>query len=294
MKTLLFGRKGQLGWELHRALSPLGNVLAMDYPELDLANPSQAAEVIQAEKPDLVVNATAYTDVEKAEEQMDLANQINGVAPGIMAEVCRQQHCVFIHYSTDYVFNGEKGSPYIETDQPAPINAYGRTKLVGEEAVVRAGGAYLILRTSWVYSLRKGGFVNKVLDWSHKQKNLRIVDDQVGSPTSARMLAEITALLISAYRPDLWSQVFDCHGVYHLAGDGQASRYEWAKAILELSPDKELRITEQVEPAKSSEFPTRVRRPAYSGLDCTRFYSTFNLRLPAWKDALRLALSISD
>lgn len=161
MKILLIGNNGQLGWELHRTLSPLGETSGFDYPEIDLIRPMDIVSMIKTRKPDIVVNAAAYTDVDKAESEKALAGQVNAEAPGMIAEACHQIHSVFIHYSTDYVFNGEKGSPYIESDIPDPINTYGVSKLAGEQAIDAVGGSYLILRTSWVYSLRKGGFVRR-------------------------------------------------------------------------------------------------------------------------------------
>jgi dTDP-4-dehydrorhamnose reductase len=291
MKILLLGKNGQLGWELQRTTATLGKVVAVDYPEIDLSEPKPVLSMIMDLKPDLVINATAYTDVEKAEEQVDLANRINGTAPGLIAQTCRKCESAFIHYSTDYVFSGEKGSPYTEVDQPGPINTYGKSKLMGERQVAEAGNAYLILRTSWVYSLRKGGFVNKVLEWSKKDPVMRIVDDQTGSPTWARLLAEITALMIGGLKDKPYRSLRPRAGVYHLAGDGCASRYEWAQAILQMTPDQKERMTERIDPAKSDEFSTMASRPIYSGLDCTRFYTTFNLRLPPWQEALKLALS---
>jgi dTDP-4-dehydrorhamnose reductase len=291
MKIILLGKYGQLGWELQRTLAALGDVVAVDFPEIDLSEPGPVLSMITDLLPDLVINATAYTDVEKAEEQIDLANRINGIAPGLIAQACRKCESAFIHYSTDYVFDGEKGSPYSESDKPGPINVYGKSKLVGENLVAEAGGAYLILRTSWVYSLRKGGFVNKVLEWSKQQPVMRIVDDQTGSPTWARMLAEITSLMIAGLKDNPYRSLEACAGIYHLAGDGCASRYEWAQAILEFNPDQKGRLTERIDPAKSNEFPTAASRPSFSGLDCSHFYTTFNLRLPPWQDALKLALS---
>ena len=291
MKIILLGKYGQLGWELQRTTAALGEVVAVDFPDIDLSEPKSIQNMIMELKPDLVINATAYTDVEKAEEQIDMANRINGNAPGLIAQACRNCESAFIHYSTDYVFNGKKGSPYSETDQPGPVNVYGKSKLMGENLVSDTGGSHLILRTSWVYSLRKGGFVNKVLEWSRRQPVMRIVDDQTGSPTWARLLAEVTALLIAGLKDKPYRSLEPYSGIYHLAGDGCASRYEWAQAILELNPDQKERLTEHVDPAKSSEFPTKASRPDFSGLDCSRFYSTFNLRLPPWRDALNLALS---
>lgn len=271
MHILLIGKYGQLGWELQRSLLSIGSITAFDYPEIDLSKPDNIPELIKVQKPDLVINAAAYTDVDKAEKEKDLAYKINAVAPGIIARACQDNRAAFIHYSTDFVFDGEKGTPYTEADPPNPINYYGESKLAGEASVNQAGGAYLILRTSWVYSLRKGGFVNKVLEWSRHQKTLKIVDDQVGSPTWARLLAEITAMIVAGYRDDISDNIQEHSGIYHIAGNGSTSRYDWAKAIIEMDPNREGRLVESVEPGKSSEFPTPARRPKYTALDCSYF-----------------------
>lgn len=288
MKILLFGKNGQLGWELQRCLQPLGEIVALDVPEIDLREPNSIRPLIREIKPNVLVNATAYTAVDRAESEAELAMQINAEAPRVMAEECAAQKCVFIHYSTDYVFDGTKGSPYTEDDRPNPLNQYGRSKWLGEQAIQAVDGLYLIFRTAWVYSLRGESFVRKVLQWSRQQETLRVVDDQVSNPTWARMLAEVTALLLA--RQSL-AGLAERKGLYHLAGDGCCSRYEWAKAILEFDPDPHHRLARQIQPAKSAEFPTPAQRPLFSALSCERFVATFDLRLPAWKEALKLALN---
>jgi dTDP-4-dehydrorhamnose reductase len=241
--------------------------------------------------PQVIVNAAAYTNVDKAESEAELARQINSVSPGVLAEEARRLGAAFIHYSTDYVFDGCKGAPYTESDVPHPLNVYGQTKLEGEQAVQAAGGAYLILRTSWVYSLRQGGFVTKVLQWAREQETLRVVDDQISSPTWARMLAEATALIIAQGRDDPVGYLTEKAGLYHLAGSGACSRYEWAQAILELDPKKSEQKVQQLLPAKSSAFPTPAERPLVSVLECGKFEKTFGLRLPEWREALKLAIN---
>ncbi|MFN3308946.1 MAG: dTDP-4-dehydrorhamnose reductase [Anaerolineales bacterium] len=287
MKILLLGKNGQLGWELQRCLQPLGEIVALDVPEIDLRKPDSICPLIREIKPNVLVNATAYTAVDRAESEAELAVQINAEAPRVMAEECAAQKCVFIHYSTDYVFDGTKGSPYTEADRPNPLNQYGRSKWLGEQAIQAVDGLYLIFRTAWVYSLRGESFVRKVLQWSRQQETLRVVDDQISNPTWARMLAETTALLLA--RQTL-AGLAERKGLYHLAGNGYCSRYEWAKAILEFDPDPQQRLTRQIQPAKSAEFPTPAQRPLFSALSCERFAATFDLRLPAWKEALKLAL----
>lgn len=285
-RILLIGKNGQLGWELQRTLATLGEVCTYDFPEIDLSKPESLRELIRGIAPHLIVNAAAYTNVDKAETEPDLARAVNAAAPGVMAEEARRINAALIHYSTDYVFDGTKGSAYIETDIPDPLNVYGATKLEGERAVQAVGGAFLIFRTSWVYSLRQGGFVTKVLQWARQQESLRIVDDQVGSPTWARMLAEATAQVIAQGRGQPVEYMREKAGLYHLAGGGAASRYEWAKAILELDPRKEEQVVKELLPAKSSEFPTPAERPAHTGLNCDVVQELFHLYFENWKRQL--------
>ena len=290
MKILLLGNTGQLGWELERTLAPLGEVVGLDYPEIDLSNEKNTGEIVQRFHPQVVINATAYTAVDRAENERELVFRINAEAPGILAEQARQVSAVLVHYSTDYVFDGSKGSAYQETDRPNPLNVYGESKLAGERAVEQAGNAYLILRTSWVYSLRRDSFVTKVLSWARQQPALRLVSDQVSNPTWSRMLAEITAQLLATAGPDAHAWVLERKGLYHLAGDGYASRLEWGKAILQFDPKKEEQVTRAILPAATADFPTPAVRPLFSALSCERFSATFGLRLPSWEKALQLAM----
>lgn len=291
IKIVLFGKGGQVGWELQRILPLLGQVIAFDYDDLDLANLKELQTRLDELKPDLIVNASAYTAVDKAETERDVAMKVNRDAPGVMAEAVRRSGGMLVHYSTDYVFDGTKDSPYVETDVPNPLNVYGESKLAGEKVVRQAAEVYLILRTSWVYSLRlQGGFVQKVLAWARQNDTLRIVDDQTGSPTWARMLAETTAFLIAKAgdRPvDTFKPV---SGIYHVAGKGGASRYEWARTILTLDSKREEQRVLRLEPARSTEFPTPAARPAYSVLDCSLFQKTFGLCIPAWEESLAFAM----
>jgi dTDP-4-dehydrorhamnose reductase len=289
MNIILFGKNGQLGWELERSLPVLGNVFALDRATLDVCNPNAIQQTLRELKPGLVINASAYTDVDRAEKEPELAMKINALAPGIMAEMSRTLGAVFIHYSTDYVFNGRQSTPYTENDRTDPLNVYGESKWMGEENIKQAGNAYLILRTSWVYGLRGNSFVNKVLGWARKNSTLRIVDDQVSSPTWARMLAQITSLLLAQNQENLYQNIHEQCGIYHLAGSGYTSRYEWAKQILANDPRRAEQMVQAIEPARSTEFPTPATRPLFSVLDCTRFEKTFGLRLPAWDSTLKLA-----
>lgn len=290
MRILLLGKIGQLGWELQRCLGSLGDVVALDYPEIDLRQPSTVAEVIRNVSPQVVINATAYTAVDKAESEPELAMAINAHAVGVLAQESEAIHAAFIHYSTDYVFDGNKGSPYVESDTPNPINVYGKSKLTGERFIQEVGGSYLIFRTSWVYSLRKESFVTKVLEWARRQTSLRVVDDQVGNPTWARALAEVTALMLARVQGSPYAWIKERRGIYHLAGSGFCSRFEWARAVLENDPRRQEQAVKELLPAKTADFPTPAQRPLFSALNCDHFTATFDLRLPPWQEALKLAM----
>lgn len=291
LRILLLGKYGQLGWELQRTLATLGDVISLDYPDIDLTQADQIIKTVRQINPVVIVNATAYTAVDRAESESEIARAVNARAPGILAEEARQLEAALIHYSTDYVFNGSQNQPYLETDVPNPQGVYGLSKLEGENAITEIGGAHLILRTSWVYSLRRDSFVTKVLQWSRQQETLRIVADQVSNPTWARMLAEVTAQLLVKAGDDPPGWIREHSGLYHLAGSGYASRYEWALATLHLDPNREEQITRQVLPAQTADFPTPAQRPLFSALNCDLFASSFKLRLPGWEDALALALA---
>jgi dTDP-4-dehydrorhamnose reductase len=290
MKILLIGKNGQLGWELRRTLLPLGDITAVDYPEIDLADEANTRGWVRRVAPQVIVNAAAYTAVDKAESEPDLAMAVNGTAPGVLAEEARSLGAALIHYSTDYVFDGTKGAPYVESDAPNPLNVYGLSKLAGEQNVQQVGGAYLILRTSWVYSLRQGGFVRKVLSWARQNPNLRIVSDQVGSPTWARALAEVTAEVLAMGMPDPAGWLADRKGLYHLGGRGSVSRLGWARKILALDSHPEEQVAREIGEAFTREFPTPATRPLHSPLDCTLFADTFGICLPDWEAALQLAM----
>jgi dTDP-4-dehydrorhamnose reductase len=312
-KILLIGNTGQLGWELERALAPLGEVHAVDFPEIDLARGESVRRTIgNCGRLHMIVNAAAYTAVDRAESEPDKAMAVNADGPGVLAEEAYKLGALFIHYSTDYVFDGAKGKPYVETDAPNPLGIYGASKLAGERAVEQVGGAYLILRTAWVYSLRGDSFVTKVLRWAKEQRQLKIVEDQVSNPTWAKVLAEATARILSkaeespakgglalrikkgdtADLSDVNQWIAERAGIYHLAGDGWASRLEWASEILRLDPRAAGHLTRELLPAKTADFSTPAKRPLFSALDCGRFESTFGFRLPPWKDSLRRALDL--
>ena len=290
MKILLLGHTGQVGWELHRTMLTLGDITALDYPDIDMSDPHSIREVVQTTKPDLIVNATAYTDVDKAETETELAYAVNAAGPGILAEEAKRLGSALIHYSTDYVFDGTKGSPYTEENSPNPLNVYGASKLAGEQAVQAVGGAYLIFRTAWVYSLRRPCFVTKVRQWARENETLRIVDDQVSTPTWARTLAGATALVIAQGRHDPIAYIQDKSGLYHLTDGGECSRFEWAKAILALDPRKHEQAVREVLPTKSAEFPGPAQRPMRSIMACKQVKQNFNLNVLEWDKVLILAM----
>lgn len=290
MKILIFGKTGQLGWEVHRTLAPLGQIYAMGPDDLDLSRLDNLVKIIREIKPQVIVNASAYTAVDRAESERDLAMTINAKAPGVMAEEARALNAVLLHYSTDYVFDGEKGIAYTEEDATNPLNVYGQSKLAGEQAIGKVGGAHVILRTSWVYSLRGDGFVSKVLAWSRKQETLRIVSDQVGSPTWARMLAEVTSVMLARGLAMPHEYFIERSGVYHLAGAGSVSRFDFTQAILRLDPRADEQVTKRLEPALTADFPTPALRPLRTALDCAKFEAVFGLSMPAWEASLRLAM----
>ncbi len=288
MKILLFGAMGQLGTELQDTMSSLGEIAAYDIHNLNLEHTGDLKETIRLYRPDVIVNASAYTAVDQAETEKEKAFHVNGEIPGLLAEEAAKLHAILIHYSTDYVFDGSKASPYVETDTPHPLGAYGSSKLAGEEAV-RAGKAdYLILRTSWVYSRNRSSFVTKVLEWARRQDVMSVVDDQVSNPTWARRLAIITAQLIGL-EPDF---LRERRGLYHVAGNGYASRLEWARKILDLDPNKNEQKVREILPARTSDFPTPAQRPLFSALDCSLFQSTFDMPLPSWEEDLQLAMTV--
>lgn len=292
MRILLLGNSGQVGWEAQRTLASLGEVISADYPQVDFTRPRQVADFVAEVRPDVIYNAVAYTAVDKAENDTARVRLINATSVGVLAESAARLGAALIHYSTDYVYDGLKGSPYLETDETHPLNLYGQTKLEGDLAIQQVDCAYLILRTTWVYSMRtdRDSFVHKVLGWAAGRSSLRVVDDQVSSPTWARMLAEISALALArAGGIPISEWLRERRGVYNLAGGGSTSRLEWAKEILALRPPDH---AVEVLPAKSSEFPTPALRPLTSVLDCARFTEVFGLQLPPWQAALKLAMAV--
>lgn len=287
MVVMVIGSNGQLGWELRRALAVLGPVTSLGRAELDLADADAIRATLREHAPALVVNAGAYTAVDRAESEPTLAEAVNAVAPGVLAEECVRLGAALIHYSTDYVFDGTQRTPYVETDATRPLSVYGRTKLEGEQAVQAAGGAHVIFRTAWVYASRGRNFLLTMRRLSNERDELRVVDDQVGSPTWARLLAQATARIVRdsnllETRDTGWLR--ERSGVYHLACAGQTSWCGFARAIVEQVPGAR-RVP--VKPIATSDYPTPARRPAYSVLNCDKALRVFGVRLPSWDEALR-------
>ena len=274
---LLIGATGQIGHALRGALSPLGTVLAPDRETLDLAAPDTIRDTVRTVAPDVVLNAAAYTAVDRAEEEPGRAAVLNARAPGILAEAAAEAGAWLVHYSTDYVFDGTKQAPYVETDAPNPINTYGRTKREGEDAVRVVGGRHLILRTSWVYSARRSNFLLSMLRLADEQDTLTVVDDQTGTPTWAGWVAEATAAILRRVLDDDGPG-----GRYHLAASGQTSWYGFARAIFAQFGREDV----IVEPIPSEEYPTAAERPAYTVLDSSKARTTFDLDIPTWSEQL--------
>lgn len=273
---LLTGAAGQLGFELARLLREYGELAALGRAELDLADADAVAATVQRLKPQLIVNAAGYTAVDRAESEPALADAINARAPAILAEEARRLDALLIHYSTDYVFDGASGRPYRENDQTNPLSAYGRSKLAGERAVAAAGGAYLILRTSWIYGLRGQNFLLTMKRLAATRDELRVVSDQFGVPNWSRVLAEATATLVRRGADALATR----SGIYHLSGRGRASWFDFARAIFD---DTE---PPRVVPITTAEYPTAARRPASAVLATDKFQDAFGFALPDWREML--------
>jgi dTDP-4-dehydrorhamnose reductase len=290
MRILLLGKNGQVGWELQRLLPSLGEVAAFDVPEVDFSRSGDLRAFVRGEKWDLIVNAAAYTAVDRAESEPDAAMAVNGVAPGILAEAAAGMGAGFVHYSTDYVFDGTKGAPYIEDDPPAPVNVYGKTKAEGDRRVQAASGSHLVLRTSWVYGARGSNFFLTVRRLARERQSLRIVDDQVGSPTWCRSLAESTVYVLAAIGREPGSsfaeKMADRKGLYNLSAEGETSWFDFAKAVLESDPSRSEYVARQVLPIRTEEYPTPARRPPCTVLSKEKIRRTFGLTIPSWREQL--------
>src|ERR1035437_10188201 len=289
-KILVFGRIGQVGWELRHKLACLGEGTAIDYPEIDFSKPDSIRTAVRAAEPAVILNAAAYTAVDKAESDPDLAMAINGTAPGVIAEEAKRLGSLLVHYSTDYVFDGTKLSPYVETDLPNPMNVYGKTKLAGDQAIQSVGGDYLILRTSWVYGARGRNFLLTMLRLAREQSELQIVDDQIGAPTSSECIAQATASILAQLLAPSGGGINGRRGIYNLTTTGETTWFGFAKALLTKSYGTFGFTVPNLIPIKTSEFPRPAKRPANSRLSCERLEQTFGVTLPHWEHAPSLVL----
>ncbi|WP_028308161.1 dTDP-4-dehydrorhamnose reductase [Desulfitibacter alkalitolerans] len=291
MRILLLGKNGQIGWELQRTMATLGEITAWDIEDLDLTDEKAIRTGVRKVQPQLIVNAAAYTAVDKAEEEPELAMAINGIAPGILAEEAKKIGAGIIHYSTDYVFDGTKNSPYTEEDEPNPINVYGKTKLEGERNIQNSGAPYFIFRTSWAYGIRGKNFFLKILDLIKDKEFFNVVDDQIGSPTWSRMIAEATAQIVLQCNQGLLNS-FDKHkGIYNMTADGYTSWYGFANIIVKkyclIHSNRFVKINH----IKSEDYPSNVARPKNSILSNTKLFNVFGISLPHWEKQLELVFA---
>jgi len=284
-RILIVGAAGQVGTELRRTLAPLGRVLGVDRAEIDLADESAIRSLLRAERPGLVVNAAAYTAVDRAESEPALAHAINARAPAVLAQEAAALGAWLIHYSTDYVYAGDKPGPYVETDPTGPLSVYGASKLAGDQAVAAVGGQHLILRTSWVYGAHGGNFVKTMIRLARERETLAVVSDQVGAPTSAHQIAELTAQIARQLPQDDDPAL---SGVYHLQGGGEASWHEFAVAVVEQlrQADESSVRCREIKAIPTSAYPTPARRPANSRLDCAKLRRIFGLSPAGWRAEL--------
>jgi len=293
MKILLLGKNGQVGWELQRSLAPLGEVIALDSKsqELcgDLSNLKGLADTVRRVAPDIIVNAAAHTAVDKAESEPDLARTINALAPSMLAQEAKLCGAWLVHYSTDYVFDGSGDKPWLETDETAPLNVYGTTKLEGEQLIQQSGCKHLIFRTSWVYGARGGNFAKTMLRLAKERDNLSVINDQIGAPTGADLIADITAHAIRTVesKPEL-------SGLYHLVATGETSWHGYARFVIEFA--QQTGVSTWVRPddilaVPSSAYATPAKRPLNSRLDTTKLQNSFGLHLPHWQAGVNRMLT---
>lgn len=295
MTILLLGKDGQVGWQLQRSLAPHGPVVACGRAKCDLADLDQLRRVLRDVQPAVIVNAAAYTAVDKAEAEPELALRINAEAPAILAEEAAATGALLVHYSTDYVYDGSKVAPWLETDPTGPLGVYGRSKLAGEEAIRAAGCRSLIFRTSWVFGARGGNFVKTILRLARDKDSLNVVDDQVGSPTPAALIATVTGIALAMLRRGVLLEAGESR-LYHLAAARPVSWCEFARTIVGLAgamPGFDLRLTPAaIKAIGTADYPTPARRPANSRLDCHRLEQDFGLQMPDWQPYLERMLQL--
>ena len=293
MKILLFGKGGQVGWELQRSLAPLGDLVALDADSQilcgDFTNPEGLAQTVRAVAPDIIVNAAAHTAVDQAESEPELARTINALAPGVLAQEAKRSGAWLIHYATDYVFDGSGDKPWLETDPTGPLSVYGKTKLEGEEAIRATGCQHLIFRTSWVYAARGGNFAKTMLRLAQERDFLSVINDQIGAPTGADLLADVSA---HAIRTALRNP--DVGGLYHLVAGGETSWHGYASFVIDFARQAgiEIKVTpEAIQPVPTSAFPLPAPRPKNSRLDTQKLKNTFGLNLPHWQSGVARMLT---
>ena len=297
MRILVLGANGQVGFELARALAPIGDVVvatrdgvspdATHCITADLARADSLASALDEARADVIVNAAAYTAVDRAEDEPEFADRVNHLAVGEIGTWAARYRASVVHYSTDYVFDGSAKRPYREDDATAPLGVYGRTKLAGEEALRASGASHLILRTAWVYTARGHNFLRTMLRLGAERDELKVVDDQIGAPTPARLIAETTASLLPQWQTHVATGDTRFDGIYHLVAAGQCSWYAFAEAILRGAAERGLiPKLPRIEPIATADYPTRARRPAWSVLDCDRLEGAFGLQLPPWEQGL--------
>ncbi len=295
MKILLTGGSGQVGWEARRVLSTQGELIAPGRDILDLSQPDSIRAAIRASAPAVIVNAGAYTAVDRAEDEPDTAQAINGIAPGIMAQEAQRLGAILIHYSTDYVFDGKKPAPYSESDATHPLSVYGRTKLAGEKAIEAVGGRYLILRTSWIYGARGANFLRTMLRLFREHEVLRIVSDQVGAPTWCRTVAEATGQILarvaaSGAAAGDGAQADGPWGIYHLTAGGQTTWYDFAQAIAKRDRHRDQHRIRNFEPVSTEDYGSKAPRPLNSRLNCGKIGRDFGIVPADWLHALELVM----
>ncbi len=289
---LVTGSNGQVGFELRRSLAPLGRVIALDRAGCDLSRPDALRGVLREWRPDVIVNAAAYTAVDKAEADVDAALAINAVAPGVLAEEARAAGSLLVHYSTDYVFDGGKQGPYVETDAVNPQSVYGKSKLAGERAIEAAGATALVLRTCWVAGAHGGNFAKTMLKLGRERDTLRVIADQFGAPTTASLIADVTAQIVSRHWLHGRRESFPA-GLYHLAASGETTWHGYATEVLKSAAARGIEL--KVDPARieaipTSAYPLPAPRPANSRLDTRKLRETFGIYLPDWREGMHLLL----
>jgi len=290
--VLVTGADGQVGWEARRTFAPLGRVVAVDRGDVDFADLDALRALVRTHRPAVIVNAAAYTAVDRAESERDLAFAINAAAPRALAEEAERLGAVIVHFSTDYVFDGTKETPYDESDEPSPLNVYGESKLAGDRAVMSSGAAHLVFRTSWVYGARGHNFLRTMLQLSHERDTLRVVSDQIGAPTPARLLAAICAQVVGRHvGEDAVTLPESRWGVYDAVTRGATSWHGFAQRILALDPRRSEQRCREVVAIPSAEYQTAARRPARSLLDVGKLERTFGLRMPDWESQLELVMA---